>query len=314
MPDYTDVPISSFPDAQSVDASDKVTGLKSGNNTNFSFNSILAWLIIQFYAVFLPVSSKGAAGGVASLDSTGIVPDDQLPPIPSQPSDIGAQDEITASGILKGDGQGGVSAATAGTDYQAPLTAGTDYQTPLTAGTDYVTPAQLEGKANQAQLATVESGSTASRAYAVGEYFCWNGLLYRVTAAISSGGAFTPGTNCEQSTVGDTLFGQFRRDTLYNPGTTVSVATDTTLTLSEDYRHYKFVQMVLYNAASATNTTRTILTIPTNDLESRVHYPLAFGSTVGSVSIGVGSTVGTTIRFYASAISPLTLRYIFGLA
>lgn len=50
--------------------------------------------------------------------------------IPSQPSDIGAQEEITANGILKGDGQGGVSAATAGTDYQAPLTAGTDYATP----------------------------------------------------------------------------------------------------------------------------------------------------------------------------------------
>ncbi len=41
------------------------------------------------------------------------------------------QDEITASGILKGDGEGGISAAVAGTDYQAPLTAGTDYQTPL---------------------------------------------------------------------------------------------------------------------------------------------------------------------------------------
>lgn len=53
--------------------------------------------------------------------------------------------------------------------------------------------------ANQAQLAYVESGSTASRAYAVGEYFCWRGLLYRVTAAISSGGAFTPETNCVQT-------------------------------------------------------------------------------------------------------------------
>lgn len=53
---------------------------------------------------------------------------------------IGAAAKITASGLLKGDGQGGVSAATAGTDYQAPLTAGTDYQTPLVAGTDYQTP------------------------------------------------------------------------------------------------------------------------------------------------------------------------------
>ena len=33
----------------------------------------------------------------------------------------GRQAKITASGILKGDGSGGVTAATAGTDYQAPL-------------------------------------------------------------------------------------------------------------------------------------------------------------------------------------------------
>lgn len=46
------------------------------------------------------------------------------------PADTGKQDAITASGILKGDGAGGVSAATAGTDYQTPLTAGTDYATP----------------------------------------------------------------------------------------------------------------------------------------------------------------------------------------
>lgn len=52
----------------------------------------------------------------------------------------GKQDTINASGILKGDGSGGVTAATSGTDYQAPLTAGTDYQTPLVAGTDYQTP------------------------------------------------------------------------------------------------------------------------------------------------------------------------------
>jgi len=52
----------------------------------------------------------------------------------------GKQDAVSASGILKGDGDGGITAATAGTDYQAPLTAGTDYQTPLVAGTDYQTP------------------------------------------------------------------------------------------------------------------------------------------------------------------------------
>lgn len=52
--------------------------------------------------------------------------------------------------------------------------------------------------AKEQQIAYVESDSTASRAYAVGEYFCLNGLLHRVTAPISSGGTFTPGTNCTQ--------------------------------------------------------------------------------------------------------------------
>ena len=56
----------------------------------------------------------------------------------------------------------------------------------------------LWSKANQTQLAPVETGNTASRAYAVGEYFCKDGQLYRVTSAISSGGTITPGTNCEQ--------------------------------------------------------------------------------------------------------------------
>ena len=39
-----------------------------------------------------------------------------------------AQNKITASGLLKGDGKGGVSAATAGTDYMAPPTGGTTGQ------------------------------------------------------------------------------------------------------------------------------------------------------------------------------------------
>ena len=49
----------------------------------------------------------------------------------------GYQTKITASGILKGDGNGSVSAAVAGTDYQAPLTAGTDYQVPVVFNTAY---------------------------------------------------------------------------------------------------------------------------------------------------------------------------------
>lgn len=146
-------------------------------------------------------------------------------------ADIGAQSAITASGILKGDGAGGVSAATAGTDYGTyskpsggipasdlasgvipaaytsnPAMDGT--ASPGSSGAwargDHVHPSDTT-KANQSQLATVVTGSTASRNYSVGEYFCLNGLLYRVTSAISSGQSFTPGTNCGQVTVGAEL-------------------------------------------------------------------------------------------------------------
>lgn len=206
------VKFSQFPSATPGD-SDEVVGLRAGGNARFSVANFILAVRQGLANIFVPLSRTinnkalssditldasdvgavdaddvGVADGVASLDSTGKVPGTQL--------DLsGKQDTITASGILKGDGAGGVSAATPGTDYQAPLTA----------GTDYATPAQLADKANQAQLATVESGSTASRAYAVGEYFCWNGLLYRVTSAISSGGTFTVNANCEQVTVGAVL-------------------------------------------------------------------------------------------------------------
>ena len=79
-------------------------------------------------------------------------------------------------------------------------------------------------KANQTQIAVVESGSTASRAYAVGEYFCWQGTLYRATAAISNGGSFTPGTNCESTSAGAELKGKLsvKRVTIA-PGQTLTI-------------------------------------------------------------------------------------------
>lgn len=412
---------SQFPSAASISPGDSVVGLKDGANTRFSFATFLS----SIQSLFVPTSRKvnnkaltaditldasdvgavdtadvGVADGVASLDSTGKVPGTQL--------DLsGKQDTITANGILKGDGAGGVSAAVAGTDYQAPLTIDasptanstnpvqsggvyTDVRTRVPnygkgvnllrnwyfvgGGTgrgvfpvnqrglasysnatytvdgwkirqngnslqvnssnvtfykgstyaqcdfhqfiDTATLARLLGKhvtatilwdsthldtvtftwvstnpavmsgtewtlfcggttsvftnfcircsatslsvqavklelgteqtlchnegtaeapvwvlneipdyeyelyrcmtstadpsdtyankslATEQQLAYVETGTTATRAYAVGEYFCWNGLLYRVKTAISSGASFTPGTNCEQVTSG----------------------------------------------------------------------------------------------------------------
>ena len=141
-----DVKITEFPAAATAGDTDVLAGVQGGVTKKFGLGVVLAWLKTRFTA-----------------------------------ADIGAQPTVTASGILKGDGAGGVSAAVAGTDY--------------------ATPTQLEAKANQSELATVESGTTASRKYLPGERFVWGGLLYKAITAIASGAAFTPGTNCETTTV-----------------------------------------------------------------------------------------------------------------
>lgn len=54
-------------------------------------------------------------------------------------------------------------------------------------------------------LAYIEDGMTASRAYSVGQYVLIGGQLYKVTASIASGATFTIGTNVVATTVGEEL-------------------------------------------------------------------------------------------------------------
>lgn len=63
----------------------------------------------------------------------------------------------------------------------------------------------LNAKANTSTLATVESSSSASKAYAEGDYLVYNGQLYKVTAEIVVGDTLTVGTNIESTTVGSQL-------------------------------------------------------------------------------------------------------------
>lgn len=63
----------------------------------------------------------------------------------------------------------------------------------------------LGSKASNQSLAPIESTSTASRNYSVGQQFVYNGLLYEATSAIASGGTITPGTNCARTTVAEEL-------------------------------------------------------------------------------------------------------------
>ena len=60
-------------------------------------------------------------------------------------------------------------------------------------------------KAERSQLAPSEWTTVASQAYAIGDYMLWYGGLYKVTAAISAGGAITEGTNVTATTIGAEL-------------------------------------------------------------------------------------------------------------
>lgn len=120
MPSIEGLKISQLPQANTLDESDVLAGVQTGTTKKFALSTLVAWIKAHLNLTAadvgaVPTSAVGAAGGVAGLDSNGKVPGTQL--------DLsGKQDKITASGILKGDGQGGVTAATPGTDYQAPLT------------------------------------------------------------------------------------------------------------------------------------------------------------------------------------------------
>ena len=60
---------------------------------------------------------------------------------------------------------------------------------------------------DSANIAMVEDGDTASKAYANGEYVVWHGRLYKATTAIALGTEFAIGTNVKATSVGDELSG-----------------------------------------------------------------------------------------------------------
>ena len=144
--EVTGVPISSLPGASTPGSNDVVPGVQSDTTKKFKLGDLLAWIKTQLSPADIGAvgaSDVGVAGGVAELDANGKVPSAQLPAIPSDADEIGydnttsgltatdvqtaidevvvdvggKQPTINANGILKGDGQGGVSAAVAGTDY-----------------------------------------------------------------------------------------------------------------------------------------------------------------------------------------------------
>ena len=63
----------------------------------------------------------------------------------------------------------------------------------------------LAQKTPKSDIAIIESGTTASANRAIGNFVYVSGTLYKVTAAISAGAAYTVGTNIKVETVGNAL-------------------------------------------------------------------------------------------------------------
>ena len=143
---------------------------------------------------------------------------------------IGPQGETGATGATGATGNGIASIAKSGTaglvdTYTITYTNGqtstftvTNGETPTVDSAmsdssanpveNRVIDAQLKTKANQAQLATVEASTTASKPYSAGEYLVLGGVLYKVTASIAQSGTIVTegaGKNVDLATVGGEL-------------------------------------------------------------------------------------------------------------
>lgn len=122
----TGVPISELPGADTPTGNDAIPGVQDDETVQYSLAALLAWIISQTTPADIgavpdtrKVNSKALSSDIAlTASDVGARPDNWTP----SAGDVGAQPTITVNGILKGDGSGGVSAAGAGTDYQAPLT------------------------------------------------------------------------------------------------------------------------------------------------------------------------------------------------
>lgn len=233
--EVTGIKISEFPAASTLSESDTVTGLQAGGNVRFTMSSILSWIAQRLSNAFVS-ASRTINGKSLSSDVTLTASDVGARPDTWTPSaaDIGAQEEITASGILKGDGQGGITAATAGTDYGTyskpsggipasdlasgviPTVPSAYTSNPAMDGTaspgssgawakgDHVHPTDST-KAAKADLTNIQATGTTNTtgaAIPAGAYFYLNGILYQAKTQIDVNATFTVNTNCEQVTAG----------------------------------------------------------------------------------------------------------------
>lgn len=157
-----------------------------------------------------PVTSVNGKTGAVSLTASDV---DALPSstaIPSKTSDLTNDSGFLTSAVTSFNGQSGA------VTYTAPVTSVNGQTGAVNVDTDWGDIGgsiddqtdlknRLDAKVNASNVATIESSSTASNAYEVGDYLVYNGQLYEAITSIVVGETLIVGTNIESTTVGEEL-------------------------------------------------------------------------------------------------------------
>lgn len=129
------IPISALPGADTPTGNDAIPGVQDDETVQYSLADLLAWIIGETTPADIGAVPDTRKVNNHTLDADVTVTAADVGAVPTSrtvnnkalsaditlaASDVGAQPEINVSGILKGDGNGGVSAAVAGTDYATP--------------------------------------------------------------------------------------------------------------------------------------------------------------------------------------------------
>lgn len=132
-----------------------------------------------------------------------------------------------------------------------------DLNKPISTATQVALDTLDEDKADKTDIATVESGTTASRAYSVGELVYVSGTLYRVKTAIARGATFTIGTNVEVTNVSNAIPPNFIED-----GTIQTLNASITIGAPYCNKVGKCVVVSIIFSSSATITSGAIFQLP----------------------------------------------------
>lgn len=194
----------------------------------------------------------------------------------------GRQAKITASGILKGDGAGGVTAATAGTDYQAPLPSQSDnngkYLTTNGSSLSWASVDALPSQSGNSGKYLTTNGTSAS----------WTTVSIPTVPTMDS----TPTNGNSSNTVSsdgvyDMVMG---RTKVYTATCSTAAATTTKVATLDDATGFSLTAGV---RVAVTFTYGNSATTPTLNVNSTGVKNICFPTAVNVSSSGGGSTYNT---------------------